>query len=69
MGTVQRGRRGRRHLGLGSGVQSSIFEVELCTSALSKLRIRVGVAGVERSEPPVRPFRGLTSFDPGHPKI
>ena len=39
------------------------------TSALSKLRIRVGVAGVERSEPPVRPFRGLTSFDPGHPKI
>jgi hypothetical protein len=36
-------------------------------SALSKPR--VGVAGVERSEPPVHPFRGLTSFDPGHPMM
>ena len=36
---------------------------------MSKLRIRVEVAGVERSDPPVRPSRGLTSFDPGHPKI
>ena len=26
------------------------------------------MAGVERSKPPAIPFRGLTSFDPGHPK-
>ncbi len=39
------------------------------TSALSQLRITVGVPGVERSESPVVRFRGLTSFDPGHPRI
>jgi hypothetical protein len=33
------------------------------------LTIGVGMAGVERSEPPGHPFRGLTSFDPGHPEI
>ena len=33
-----------------------------------RLRIWVWVAGVERSEPPVIWFRGLTSFDPGHPQ-
>ncbi len=41
----------------------------LQTSALSQPRIRVAVAGVERSEPPVVWFRGLTSFDPGHPSV
>ncbi len=37
------------------------------TSALSAAKVRV--AGVERSEPPVRQRWGLASLDPSHPTL